>query len=157
MNSTLLKELGMDAAAQKLDTAIDLKKKLLIAYEHFKFVSPKIFDRFQKVLKAKSLRIEVHNQYQQTEYWRELEFVALKDYKEIPPPDCLMDLKKAQEFKIFDRYDVAKVVERSHYTDSTRVPDPIIFGCIDGCVDKFFITQWDDDVAIEDILGELDG
>ena len=30
--------------------------------------------------------------------------------------------------------------------------DPIIFGKITGCTDLFFITQWYDDVSIEEIL-----
>jgi hypothetical protein len=34
-----------------------------------------------------------------------------------------------------------------------EVIDPIIFGKIDGCTDRFFIAQWDDDVKIEDIVG----
>lgn len=157
MNVDLLKELGMEKAAAKLETAMDLKKKLLVAYEHFRFVSPEILNRFQTQLKEKSLRIERHNQYQTTEYWRQMQLTPLKDYKEIPPPDCLMDLKKAQGRKIFDSYEVATVVEVSHYTDTTPIPDPIIFGLIDGCQDKFFITQWDDDLKIEDILKESEG
>jgi hypothetical protein len=62
-----------------------------------------------------------------------------------------MDLKKAKDMGCFDYFEVAKVE-----TVEVR-PDPIIFGGIEGCDDKFFITQWDDDVSIEEILNENEG
>jgi hypothetical protein len=154
MTPELLKELGLEAASNNLSNKINLKNKLTIAYEHFRFVEPHVFERFNDEMKTKTLKIDNHNQYQRTETYRRLKFVALKDYKEIPPPDCLMDLKKAKEFNCFDSFEVATVEEVSNYYDTTPIPDPIIFGCINGCVDKFFITQWDDDVSIEEILKE---
>lgn len=157
MNVELLKELGMDSAAENLGQKLDLKKKLTIAYEHFRFVEPSILDRFEVALKAKTLTVVEHNKYQRTEKWRRLKFVELKDYKEIPPPDCLLDLKKAKDMGCFDRFVVAKVEEVTNFHDTTPTPDPIIFGQIDYCADMFFITQWDDDVKIEDILNANEG
>lgn len=157
MNVELLKELGLDAAANKLGKKLDLKRKLLIAYEHFRFVEPQIFFRFAKELKEKSYKVEQHDRYAKTETWREVVFVHLKDYSEIPPADCLMDLKKAKDMGCFDYFEVAKVEEVTRYSDTRPLPDPIIFGCIKGCVDKFFITQWDNDVSIEEILREKEG
>lgn len=169
MNTELLKELGLDTAAQKIDKGQNLKKKLAIAYEHYRFVSPDIFDRFQKQLCEKTKKVEVacpkcknHSLKKkicgycqmtgaQSMTYDKLAFVDIKDYPEVPPPDCLMDLKKAKDLKCFDKFEVAKVE-----TVEIR-PDPIIFGLIDNCVDKFFVTQWDDDVKIEDILREGEG
>lgn len=168
MDTNMLKELGFDKAAETLGKKLDLKKKLALAYEHYRFVEPHIFQRFQEQVKAKTLKIkEVCPQCQNSKrasecvYCRgtgasvmthdKLIFMKLKDYPEVPPPDCLLDLKKAKEMGCFDSFEVAKV-----QTVEVR-PDPIIFGLIDNCEDKFFITQWDDDVKIEDILNESEG
>lgn len=156
MNAELLKELGMDSAAQNLTKKMDLKKKLTIAYEHFRFVEPHILDRFQNQLKAKTYSEQLEG-YLVTRKWRELKLIALKDYKEIPPPDCLMDLKKAKDMNCFDSFYVATVQEVREFVNTTPVPDPIIFGQIEGCDDLFFVTQWDDDVSIEEILKENEG
>lgn len=169
MDAQTLKELGFDKVADTLDKKLTLKKKLAIAYEHFRFVEPHIFDRFQEEVKNKTLKVVVacpqckNNPLAKLScgYCRKtgaqhmthdtLAFVRLADYPECPPMDCLMDLKKAKELECFDAFEVAKVE-----TVDIR-PDPIIFGLINGCEDKFFITQWDDDVKIEDILKENEG
>jgi hypothetical protein len=166
MDANLLKELGLDKASETLEKKLTLKRKLTLAYEHYKFVEPHTFNKFNKELRDKTFKIvkacpkcENHpKKKNECDYCRKtgakeqtydkLIFVALKDYAEIPPPDCLLDLKKAKDRGIFDTYEVAKVkgvIER---------PDPIIFGMVEGCSDKFFITQWDDDVSIEQIMGE---
>jgi hypothetical protein len=67
------------------------------------------------------------------------------------PTEKEVELRKAKGLECFDRFEVAKVE-----TIEVR-PDPIIFGLINDCVDKFFITQWDDDVKIEDILKQNEG
>ena len=52
---------------------------------------------------------------------------------------------------VFDTFEVAKI-------ESTRVyRDPIVFGRISGCDDRFYIAQYDDDVKIEDLLGPNEG
>ena len=183
MNTDLLKELGLDTAANKIDKGQDLKRKLAIAYEHYRFVSPEIFNRFQNQLYEKTQKIQKNcpkcdgtlivkknedngfftsfKKGQKCNYcsgtgaeemtYDKLAFVKIEEYPEVPPPDCLMDLKKAKDMRCFDRFEVAKVE-----TVEVR-PDPIIFGLIDNCVDKFFVTQWDDDIRIEDILKDSEG
>lgn len=169
MNEQLLKELGLDKAAAKLGKQLKLKQKLAIAYEHFRFVEPHIFDRFQKEVKTKTLKVveacpQCKNMplvkltcwYCQKTGARQLThdtlaFIKLEEYQDVPPMDCLMDLKKAKDLECFDRFEVAKVE-----TVEVR-PDPIIFGIIEGCDDYFYITQWDNDVAIEQILNEGEG
>jgi hypothetical protein len=169
MNAELLKELGLDTAAAKVSHNLTLQKKMLIAYEHFRFVEPHVFDRFQAEIKSKTLRVHIpcpqcenkEGKKQSCGYCQrtgaqhmthdKLAFVDIKSYTEVPPMDCLMDLKKAKDLNCFDTFEVAKVE-----TVDVR-PDPVIFGLINGCVDKFYITQWDDDVKIEDILRENEG
>lgn len=188
MDTELLKELGLETAAKKIDKGQELKRKLAIAYEHYRFVSPDIFDRFQEELKVKTkvIQIPCHlckgeakkpifkevkilvgtkseptGKYEPCFYcqgtgaqemtYDTLAFVPIEKYGEVPPPDCLMDLKKAKDMQCFDRFEVAKVE-----TVEVR-PDPIIFGLIDNCVDKFFVTQWNDDVKVEDILRKEEG
>ena len=157
MDTKMLKELGLTNAAEKIETGRSLKKKLAVAYEYYKFVSPDIFDRFAKSLREKTYKNEKTGKYTGIEKWHELKFIALDKYPEVPPPDCLLELKKAKELGIFDGFEVAKTEEVSSNYNRTPVPDPIIFGLINGCVDKFFITQWDDDVRIEDILKDNEG
>lgn len=184
MTPELLKELGLDKASAKVEKKVTLKKKLAIAYEHFRFVEPHIFERFAAELKVKTKRIlencpkchgkgKMKEQFDLTDlstlsqqmkhcYYCQgtgarrmtedtLIFMKLADYPEVPPPDCLLDLKKAKDMQCFDEFEVAKVE-----TIESR-PDPIIFGLINGCQDKFFITQWDDDVSIEEILKKNEG
>jgi hypothetical protein len=47
----------------------------------------------------------------------------------------------------FDSFEIAKIQWKR------EIKDPILFGRIDGCPDRFYVSQWDDDVRIEDILG----
>lgn len=157
MNTDLLKELGLDKAANNVLKGKLLKRKMSIAYENYRVISPEIFERFDLQLKEKTYKKESTGQYTYTEKWQKLIFIKLSEYGQVPPPDCLMDLKKAKDFGCFDNFEVAKTIEVENYVDNTPRPDPIIFGLIDGCVDKFFITQWDDDVSIEDILNENEG
>jgi len=148
MNPQDLKELGLETAANKLERGQSLKRKMAIAYENYRFVSPDIFDRFGHALLNKTLR---QTQWPHEINYDKLVFIPLAKYPHVPPPDCLLDLKKARDLQCFDSFEVAKieaVVERK---------DPIIFGIIDGCADKFCVTQWDDDVKIEDILKEGEG
>jgi len=172
-----LKELGLNSAAEKLETCQTMTRNLAVAYEHYRVVTPEIFNRFSEALKKKTMEVvskctncqgkgfvkqgirnnllpcfECHRHPGAEEIsYDTLAFIELDKYTEIPPPDCLLDLKKAQDLKCFDEFEVAKI-------ESVHVrPDPIIFGGIKGCVDKFFITQWDDDVKIEDILKENEG
>jgi hypothetical protein len=37
------------------------------------------------------------------------------------------------------------------------IPDPVVFGIIIGCRNKYFIAQWDNEVSIEQILKEDEG
>lgn len=142
MESALLKELGFTKAASVLDEKKERARKMMIAYENYKFVTPEIFDRFNRELKAKT---------QKGYQFDRLAFSNIKDYQEVPPQHVLDKVKEAMGRGCFDTFEVAKVE-----TVEVR-PDPIIFGKINGCQDSFFIDQWDNDVKIEDILRENEG
>lgn len=128
-----LKRLGLDSASDKLVKAKELQRKLAIAYEHYRFVRQEKIDAFNVKLSKDG---------------KMLGFTSLKDYGQVPPDAVLEALEHAQSRECFDSFEVAHIV---------KVPDPILFGRINNCPDRFFISQWDDDVKIEDILTEREG
>lgn len=181
MNVNQLNELGLFEAARRLEKGREFKRKMALAYEHYRFVSPDIFERFKKELRAKTEKRVVCSSCKGGvisgkkgllgwggdgpayfcrncdgdgfigSTYDSVSLQSIQDYEEIPPMDCLIDLKKAKDLNCFDHFQVAKVE-----TVEVR-PDPIIFGIIEGCRDKFFITQWDNDIKIQDILREGEG
>lgn len=135
-----LKRLGMKAAAAKVERLKILKRKMAIAYEHYRFLRPEKINAFNEKLRKQTFK---NYTYQQ------LTMTALQDYAEVPPPEVLKELETALERKCFDAFEVAHIVEVKE--------DPLLLGVITGCKDKFFIGQWDMDVKIEDILRENEG
>lgn len=128
-----LAKLGFKAAS---DRAIKLKekaRKLAIAYEHFRYVRPENINEFNVKASKKGLY---------------LAFKAIADYEGIPPESVLMAHEAAIEKKCFDSFEIA-------YMDKVR--DPILFGRINDCPDRFFIAEWDDDVKITDLLAPNEG
>ena len=146
MNSAELLELGFTKAGDKLKSKEDMKRKLAIAFEHHRVVTPGIIDRFQKALKKKTRKVKDY-----IETYDRLAFCKISEYAEVPPADVLEKVKEAKARNCFDYFEVAKVE-----TVEVR-PDPIIFGRIKGVEDRFFVAQWDNDVKIEDILMENEG
>lgn len=142
-----LEELGLDQAAANAAYAQRQSKKLMIAYEHYRFVSPGVVDRFKEALKKKTLK---GSKYGASTY-DTLNFTSLQYYPQIPPREVLDALRQAKERGCFDLFEVASIE-----TVEVR-PDPILFGQVMGCQDRFFIAQWDNDVRIEDILKENEG
>lgn len=189
MDIQLLKELGLETAARQVEKPLIFKRKLAVAYEHFRFVKPEIMENFKAALKTKTFCItencpvckgEKEINYGEAKslglamimpvksngsfpcyYCREtgaktqtydtVKMTRLASYDKVPPMDCLMDLKKAKDLNCFDGYEVAEV------ESVIEKPDPIIFGKIIGCADLFFVTQWDNDIKIEDILKSHEG
>lgn len=141
-----LEKLGFTTASNKIKEVAELKRKMVIAYEHFRYVKPDKFQMFEAKLRAETMQ-ETHNERR----YKTLAFIPIEKYSEIPPVDVLEKLEKAQEMNCFDYFEVAKIEAR------VEVKDPIIFGCIKGCPDKFYVAQWDDDVKIQDILKENEG
>lgn len=141
---TDLEELGFTQAASGLKLKRELARKMRLAFEHFRVVTPEHIKRFNE---------ELHNRsYDKHTYtYQRLKFTLIAQYGEIPPAPALESLREAKRIGCFDRFEVATI------ESVTVVPDPVLFGCIDGCDNKYFIAQWDDDVKIEDILRPNEG
>ena len=142
-----LERLGLTAAAQNTKTAIELKRKCLVAYEHFRYVTQDKINRFNEVLRKKTET--TLNMYYRN--YDQLKMTPLEQYGQVPPANVLDLLEKAQGMRCFDTFEVAKIESVQE-----RI-DPIIFGRVTGCPDRFFIGQWDNDVKLEDIITEQEG
>jgi len=143
-----LRELGLTEAANKVKTARELARKLRIAFEHFRVVTPEVLTRFKKDLHERTYKQDIRTY---TESFHQLKLTALESYTEVPPAEVLKAIRGAKELKCFDRFEVATIEAVQ------RVPDPVVFGIIDGCDNKYFVAQWDNDLKIEDILREDEG
>lgn len=135
-----LQELGMDSAAHKVMRAKKMKHDMMIAYENYRVITPEKLAAFNVKLR----RTPVARGYYQV-----LTLTSLKNYEKVPPADVLGKLAEALERKCFDSFEVAHI--------ETVKEDPLLLGCIEGCGDKFFIAQWDNDVKISDILKDYEG
>lgn len=139
-----LERLGFKKAATQVKTTRDRKRKLMLAYEHYRFVRQENIDKFNAELKKKTIK----GKEPYSASWQTLDFTPVESYDKIPPADVLALMETAVERKCFDKYEVAYIRD---------VKDPLLFGRIEGCTDRFFIGQWDDDVKIEDILKDNEG
>lgn len=138
-----LQKCGFNAASDKVIRMKERKRKLALAYEHYRVVQQKHIDDFNQKLKEKTIKRDSFN----TSY-QELAFTPVHRYEEIPPTEVLDSLMEAIERKCFDAFEVAHIV---------KVEDPLLFGRIEGCPDRFFIAQWDNDIKITDLLKDNEG
>jgi hypothetical protein len=137
LTAARLRELGMEEAAKRVESA----EKMRFAYAEYLFVTQEAIAKFNEKLFGDS-----YERDGRIIQYKKLVFIPLAQYTEVPPARVLADLENAKADKCFDTFEVAKI-------DWIRqVEDPILFGRINGCDDLFFISQWDDDVKIEDIL-----
>lgn len=132
-----LRALGMGKAADKVDMVLKMKT----AYALYQYVSPDKVQKFNALLREETLQ-EDKRAYR----YQELVSTPLEQYPEVPPAHVLESLAVAQKNDCFDSFEVA------HIVSVEKLKDPIVFGRIKGCSDRFFIQQWDDDVSIEDLL-----
>lgn len=72
--------------------------------------------------------------------WEE---VPVKEYKAIPPDHALEALKVARDKEIFHDFTIASV---------SHVKDPLLLGVLEGVEDRFFLAQWGEDVALDDVI-----
>jgi len=134
-----LERLGFTAAGAKVKELSLRKRKMAIAYEHYRFVRPEKIAAFNEKLMRDTRK---------GGDYKTLAFTPVGQYAEVPPANVLDSLETAQGRQCFDTFEVAHII---------NVKDPILFGRINGCSDRFFIDQWDDDVRIEDILKPNEG
>lgn len=128
-----LSKLGFKKAAAKTLELKGRQRKLAIAYEHYRFVKQSHVDAF-------NAKIRLAGNY--------LAFTSIDEYEGVPPGEVLSALELAHERNCFDAFEVAHI---------ERIPDPILFGRIKGCSDRFYIGQWDSDVSIDDLLKKNEG
>lgn len=140
----LLEKVGFRTAAGRVSLLALRKRKLAIAYEHYRYVRPEKVAEFNKRLKAKTIKGKEPYDAE----WQTLAFQSIESYNEVPPLEVLTALAEAQDRNCFDSYEIAYIA---------NVKDPILFARISECADRFFIAQWDDDVRIEDILAANEG
>lgn len=140
--TTDLEKLGFTKAAANVKRLSDLQKKMMIAYEFYRFATQEQIDRFNKELKRETEKGFSYDM---------LTFTSIQNYEEVPPTQVLEALAEAVGRQCFDSFEIAHIVK------VTKVPDPILFGRIVGCPDRFYIAQWDEDVKIEDILSPNEG
>lgn len=159
-------EAGFVKTAEVLKDKAERGRKLAIAYEHFKIVTQEQIDSFSKKLVEKTRRpldaeqarrLELQKTPHHPTRWEgatvihdELKLVAMETYPGLPPGDVLAKVKEAKVLGCFDRFEVAEV---SPVSTVVKLPDPIVFGLVNGCTDRFFIAEWGDDVKVSDLIG----
>ena len=141
-----LEKLGLKAASKRVIELRERKRKLALAYEHYRFVRQEKIDAFNQKLQKETQK-DMKNGYE----YKTLSFTALESYEATPPESVLDALETAIGRNCFDSYEVAHIVTK------VVTPDPILFGRIKACSDRFYIAQWDNDVRIEDILKSNEG
>ena len=129
-----LAALGFTQAAKTFKTKQAAAEKMRQAYAQYLFVPEATIQKFRERLAKDTGRQS------------DLVFTALADYPEVPPTEALDALEAAQLIGCFDTFEVASIQA------VVKVPDPILFGRVTGCNDRFFIAQWDDDVTVEQLL-----
>ncbi len=145
-----LMRLGFVAAAEYLGSTSALMAKLAVAYRHYRFVIPSHIETFNQRL-AEASRTTTGGAWGGGSY-EHLTFTALANYPSVPPPEVLEALEAAMGHACFDAFEIAQIIEQS-----VPKPDPILFGCVTGCEDRFYVAQWQDDVNIEDLLEADEG
>lgn len=141
-----LKSLGLTKAAETIEESASLTSKLNHAYQHYRYLPPSAIQRFQERLRSEAITDE-----RGAVVYKQLAFTRLDQYPTLPPEAMLLALESAKAHGCFDYFEVA------HLETIKKLPDPLLLGCITNCADKFFITQWDEDVTITDVLQPDEG
>ncbi len=142
---TRLERLGFKAAGAQLGQLLKTKRKLALAYEHYRFVTPENVQKFRaELLKGtgKNMHDPINMEY------KALAFTPIEEYPAVPPEEVLVELEKAQDRKCFDSFEIAYI---------KNVKDPLLFGRVEGTPNRFFIAQWDNDISIDDLIKENEG
>jgi hypothetical protein len=141
-----LEKLGLKAASKRIIELRERQRKLALAYEHYRFVRQEKIDAFN----AKLMK-ETHTDLKRGYEYKTLSFTPLESYDAAPPESVLDALETAIGRNCFDSFEVA------HIITVVKTPDPILFGRINACPDRFYISQWDNDVSIDDLLKTNEG
>jgi hypothetical protein len=133
----MLAKLGLKSALAKITKGKKAFPKLKVAYARYGFIKTDQVEAFQRKLGIEKSK--------RAGYYKKLSFTSLERYdRDVPPMDVLKKIEEAKAVGCFDSFEIAYIEEVKK--------DPIVFGRIDGCTDRFFIAQWDNDVSIEQII-----
>ncbi len=120
-----LEDLGLSSVSENLkvkvkedEEAKEAKKRLLLAYENYRVVSPDKIERMDKALYERTSKQDERGYLT----YDKLRFTNIKHYDKIPPKEAREKLKEALETNLFDEFEVCDI------QSVTKVPDPIIFG-----------------------------
>ena len=69
--------------------------------------------------------------------------VPLSQYAGIPPEPVLARLAEEKVKGIFQEYHVASV---------ENIHDPLLLGIVKGCADRWYLSQWGNDVSLDDVI-----
>lgn len=136
-----LKSIGLTAVAETIEETASLSDKLKEAYARYRYLTPSAIARFQGKLQEETRSVDAG-----VTSYKHLRFTRLEQYPKLPPDDVMVALEQAKSYQCFDYFEVADLETVKQY------PDPLLLGCVNNCADKFFITQWDEDVKIQDLL-----
>ena len=77
---------------------------------------------------------------------------SLEHFDGTPPRKAIGAIAKAKRSGLFKQFMVVSLAEEESRSEiRKKVPDPVVFGLIDEAPHLYFITEWDDDVSLEDI------
>ena len=72
--------------------------------------------------------------------WKEC---PIEEYESIPPKEVLTKLRTHKDRLLFDYFTIASV---------ENVKDPLLFGRINESRDRYFISQWGEDIKLDDLI-----
>lgn len=139
------KELGFTKAVNAAEEKLTMIRKLHLAYQHYEFITEEKIEAFKEKLKAKTLDVENPGTMSVYHNYDTLLLQSPETYKAIPPAEVLAKFKEAKARGVFDTYEVASIESVREYKD------PILFGLVSGCTDRFFICEWGDDVSFAEL------
>jgi hypothetical protein len=123
----------------------DIKIRIDIAHSRYPYVTQdRVNDFTNRLEKSTEKKVDGMIHYQT------LKWMPIEEYTEIPPIYAMEAVHKAQKTNIFDWFELVKPIWKQKPEE--KVIDPIVFGRINSCSDRFYITQWDDDIAINDFF-----
>lgn len=148
---------GFSQAARR----VTLQQKLAQAYEHYRYITKDQIEAYQDKLRKSTVRPAVGDERYDYRSGRnvshvcdQLRFQSVEKYAGTPPQDVLEAVKVAKERGIFDGFEVADI---QPVATKFKMPDPIVFGVVNGCTDRFVIAEWGDDVKVSDIIEKHEG
>jgi len=72
--------------------------------------------------------------------WKE---TPIESYETVPPDSVLKVMSEHKSRNLFDSFTIASV---------NAVHDPLLLGRLRECDDRYFISQWGNDVALDDVI-----